>query len=345
MTSTTDTTQHPDVSEISDLTEGLLAPSRAAEVQEHLDGCALCADVRASLEEIRGLLGTLPGPPRMPAELAGRIDAALAAEALLAATAPDDTGTGSGTDADDAPTDADADPADVSRETSAPAPSSDVSPDASGEGAAASDPVRTDRPAGRPRAATGPGRSARSRRRRRTTVLGALFGTAAVGVSVFLLHSIATSSPGAKSADSASAAKSATVGPQVISEGDLRERVDALLAADPSASSGASPRTSSGQKSLRPQQDNPGADERTTNTPLMQSVPPVPACIQLGTGRTDPVLAVDQGVYQGSSAYLVVLPDPGDSTRVQAYVIDAACVDTAPTGKGTVLLTHSYPRH
>jgi hypothetical protein len=42
MTSTTDTTQHPDVSEISDLTEGLLAPSRAADVQEHLDGCTLC---------------------------------------------------------------------------------------------------------------------------------------------------------------------------------------------------------------------------------------------------------------------------------------------------------------
>ncbi|MFJ2646045.1 hypothetical protein ACIO1C_04830 [Streptomyces sp. NPDC087420] len=335
MTSTTDTTQHPDVSEISDLTEGLLAPSRAADVQEHLDGCALCTDVHASLEEIRGLLGTLPGPPRMPADIAGRIDAALAAEALLAATAPDDT-------------------ADVSRETTSAEPPSGASPDeppaepvvattgdVTAVDAAASDAVRTDRPAGRPRAATGPGRSAQSRRRRRNTVLGAVFGTAAVGVSVFLLHSIATSSLDDNSADSSSAAKSAPVGPRVLSESSLQERVDALLSAGPSASAGAS----SGQKSVRPQQDNPGADERTTNTPLLQPAPPVPACIQLGTGRADPVLAVEQGVYQGSSAYLVVLPQPGDSTRVQAYVIDAACVDTAPTGKGTVLLTHSYPRH
>lgn len=60
MTSTADTEQHPDVSEISDLTDGLLSPSRTAEVREHLDSCALCADVHASLEEIRGLLGTLP---------------------------------------------------------------------------------------------------------------------------------------------------------------------------------------------------------------------------------------------------------------------------------------------
>ena len=82
MTSTTDTDrEHPDVAEISDLTEGLLsavphrgrapAPRRVRALRRRL----------ASLEEIRGLLGTLPGPHRMPADVAGRIDAALAAEA------------------------------------------------------------------------------------------------------------------------------------------------------------------------------------------------------------------------------------------------------------------------
>lgn len=93
MTSTTGTGEHPtgehpEVSEISDLTDGLLSPSRSADVREHLAGCPLCDDVYASLEEIRALLGTLPGPLRMPADVAGRIDAALAAEALLDATAP-----------------------------------------------------------------------------------------------------------------------------------------------------------------------------------------------------------------------------------------------------------------
>lgn len=91
MTSMTDANGdagHPDVAEISDLAEGLLGPARSGEVRSHLDACALCADVRSSLDEIRGLLGTLPGPSRMPADVAGRIDAALAAEALLGTMEP-----------------------------------------------------------------------------------------------------------------------------------------------------------------------------------------------------------------------------------------------------------------
>lgn len=60
MTSAADMTQHPDVSEISDLTEGLLTESRAAEVRSHTDTCDLCGDVLASLDEIRDLLGGLP---------------------------------------------------------------------------------------------------------------------------------------------------------------------------------------------------------------------------------------------------------------------------------------------
>ncbi|MFF2522389.1 anti-sigma factor [Streptomyces liangshanensis] len=323
MTSTTDTTQHPDVSEISDLTEGLLTPSRAADVQEHLDGCALCADVHASLGEIRGLLGTLPGPPRMPADIAGRIDAALAAEALLSATAPDQ-------------------PVDVSRETTPSEPSSDTSP-ATSDAATRTDrlvdqPVDqpadrpADRPAGRPRAATGPGRDARKRRRLRTTVLGAVLGTAAVGVSVFLLQTL-----GSSDADNLSAADSgsATSSAKTLSKDTLQNQVDTLLGASSAAPD---------QKSFQPRQENPGADEGTVNRPLMRSAPAVPACVQRGTGRTDPALAVEQVLYQGTHAYLVVLPDPADSATVQAYVIDAACVDTAPTGKGDLLLTHSYPR-
>ncbi|WP_405819204.1 hypothetical protein OG241_28725 [Streptomyces sp. NBC_01390] len=81
MTSTTDTAGHPDVTEITDLTEGLLAPSRTSYVRQHLDECDICADVYASLEEIRGLLGSMPSPARMPDDIADRIDAALAAEA------------------------------------------------------------------------------------------------------------------------------------------------------------------------------------------------------------------------------------------------------------------------
>ncbi|MEU6573158.1 hypothetical protein [Streptomyces sp. NPDC046805] len=153
MTSTTDTAGHPDVAEISDLTEGLLSPSRTADVRRHLDACELCADVLVSLEEIQGLLGTLPGPPRMPDDVASRVDAALAAEALLHP-------------APAAEPDADAH---VSRETSAP----------------------VDRPAGRPHGAAGPGRKQRQRSgRRRRVALGAVLTAAVLGAGSLLLLSL-----------------------------------------------------------------------------------------------------------------------------------------------------------
>lgn len=62
-----------------------------------------------------------PGRRGSPADIAGRIDAALAAEALLAATAPHDDAYAY------ADTDTDTDTADVSRETTSPEPASDVS--------------------------------------------------------------------------------------------------------------------------------------------------------------------------------------------------------------------------
>ncbi|MET7982310.1 hypothetical protein [Streptomyces sp. NPDC005281] len=160
MTSTTDKAGHPDVAEIADLSAGLLSPSRTADVRQHLEGCSLCSEVHDSLEEIRGLLGTLPGPPRMPDDVAERIDAALAAEALLSATAPDDA--------------ADTDRAHVSRETST-----------------------ADSPSGHPRGATGPGRSHRARRgRRRTVLLTTAFAAAALGLGAILVQSLGGDSSG-----------------------------------------------------------------------------------------------------------------------------------------------------
>ncbi|OKK02332.1 hypothetical protein AMK26_21905 [Streptomyces sp. CB03234] len=302
MTSTTDTTQHPDVSEISDLTEGLLPPSRTADVRAHLVSCELCADVRSSLEEIRGLLGTLPGPARMPADIAERIDAALAAEALLDATAPAEA-----TDH-------------VSRETS-PA-------------TATPEPVSADRPAGRPvgrpRAATGPGRGRPARRRRRTAVLGAVFGAAAMGVSVLLFQAVQPSGDdpsGSKTVDTAVSAPDNTT----FSGSAVEDRVEALLAAEKP------PKAPRSEKQQPPSVGNPStmsADEGVT----------VPSCIQKGTGRSDQALAAEPGTYDGRPAYLVVLPHATDSSRVQAYVLDASCITTQKSSKADVLLTRAYPR-
>src|SRR3954467_4741780 len=88
MTSTMGQDPHPDVMEIADLAEGILSPEQAAEVHAHVESCVECGEVLASLQEIRGLLGELPEPEPMPADVAARIDAALAAETRLHAAGP-----------------------------------------------------------------------------------------------------------------------------------------------------------------------------------------------------------------------------------------------------------------
>ncbi|MER7947376.1 zf-HC2 domain-containing protein [Streptomyces sp. NPDC096079] len=311
MTSTAgraDTTQHPDVSEISDLTEGLLSPTRATVVRRHLDGCPLCADVRSSLEEIRGLLGTLPGPPRMPAEIAGRIDAALAAEALLNATLPES----------DSP---------VSRETS-------LSSDETAPAPLASPAV--DRPAGRPRAGTGPGRPGRPRRRRIAllSTIGAAFGAVVLGTSLYLSQA-GNLTAGSADSDTKKADAFASAPLSPFSGAPVEDRVHALLSGDraPKTPQGVGPESMSSEASGDPS--------------LRSRDVAVPACVLAGTGRGDGVLGYERGEYQGTPAYLLVLTDPADSTRVQAYVLDASCA-AHPQKSGApaadLLLSQTYPR-
>ncbi|MFI5667893.1 anti-sigma factor family protein [Streptomyces sp. NPDC051704] len=308
MTPTTGTIRHPDVSEISDLTEGLLSPVRAGEVRRHLGDCPLCADVLASLEEIRGLLGTLPGPPRMPSDIAGRIDAALAAEALLDSTAPR----------------AETFPAsDVSRETSPAVPS--------GPGAG--------RPAGHPTGATGPGRR---RARRRIAVIAGLSGAAACALGIFLAaHLLGTGSPDTAARSSATSTAAAAPADGTYTAQGLADNVRRLLASGPGAK--AVPQeeqqnTYGLEKSTTPPPDlAPGDGNRT-------AVSSVPACVQRATGRPDTPLAAEQGSYQGTEAYLLVLPHPGDSARVDAYLVGAECTKTSSAGSDKPLLTRTYPR-
>ncbi|MCD9876987.1 anti-sigma factor family protein [Streptomyces guryensis] len=304
MTSTTDMAGHPDVAEISDLTDGLLPPSRTADVRRHLDACELCADVYASLEEIRGLLGSVPGPTHMPAEVAGRIDAALAAEALLNATAPDVTDApaallGISRSMDDA-----GDSARVSRETSATA----------------------DRPAGYTHASTGPGRKQRKRGgHRRVAILGTVFTVAAVGLGSVLLTSLNDGKPPASAAHGR---ESAT--PDTFSEAKLADQVTGLLKSQGSGSGSHTPHSL--------------GVEGGTNQPKIFKEPTVPDCIRNGIGRTDPALATKEGTYKGTDALLVVMSDASASTKVTAYLVDASCVGHASAAKAKVLLTHSYTR-
>jgi anti-sigma factor RsiW len=311
VTSTTDTAEHPEIDEISDLTEGLLSPSRTEEVQEHLSGCELCADVHASLEEIRDTLGTLPGPPHMPADVAGRIDAALAAEALLDTKAPADT--------------------EYERETEGQ-PASPVSRETT---PADSPTTPADRPSGHPRAATGPGRGGRTHtRRRRGAALGAVFTAAAIGLGVFFLQNGGGTPTGAPESGTPRQASSALS----FSENKLENQVQSLLTEKSSAPSD----SSTSKPSLDIEQSGPKTPR--SNSPMRGKTIVVPDCIQRGTGRETPALAIERGDYKGTTAYLVVLPHQSDPAQVSAYVIDATCVKQPSSAPGKLLLTRSYAR-
>lgn len=319
MTSAADTTQHPDVSEISDLTEGILPPSRTADLRRHLESCGLCADVRTSLEEIRGLLGTLPGAARMPVDIAERIDAALAAEALLDATAPQ------GSQRSDK----------VSRETAVPEPRpSKVSAPSTG----ARRPSVTgtpDRPAGRPGAATAPGRDPSPRRRRRRAVLSAACGLAVAGLGFVLFRGVlAAEDPAAvRQSDSAAVSSSAAR----FSGVPLSDKVRELLTPQESAAIDKAP-------GLQPGAQTEGESGNTT----MRTIAPLPSCVQKGIGRSEQPLAFEPGEYEGRAAYVVLLPQPGDTSQVDVYIVDAACTaadgGSAGAGPAEVLLRQTEPR-
>ncbi|MEV7501950.1 hypothetical protein [Streptomyces sp. NPDC093018] len=305
MTSTTDTAGHPDVTEISDLAEGLLPPERGTDVRRHLGACELCGDVYASLEEIRGLLGSSQAPEPMPVDVAQRIDAALAAEALLNTSGQDSTGH-------------------VSRETSAPtehpAPAPIDRP--------ADRPV--DRPAGRAGAPTGPGRKKNGPgRRRRAFVLGGVLTAAVLGAGALVLQSLGggTSSTTATGKPSASA--------EAFSGSSVQNQVRDLLATKKS------PQQEDGQRP-RSGQNTPQTGE-SANT-LLQPQVAVPECVRRAVPRGGQALAAKTGTYAGKSAYLVVLPDPQDSARVTAYVVDATCVGQQPVSAGKVLLKQPVAR-
>ncbi|OIK23855.1 hypothetical protein [Streptomyces malaysiense] len=305
MTSTTDTAGHPDVTEISDLAEGLLPSERGTDVRRHLGACEPCADVYASLEEIRGLLGSAQAPEPMPVDVAQRIDAALAAEALLDAPAPDPA-------------------AHVSRETS---PIGDAAAPAPGG-------RRADRPTGHPQAATGPGRKKNGPgRRRRAVLLSGVLTAAVLGAGALIFQSLGggTSSTTAKGEPSASAG--------AFSGGSVQNQVRDLLATkkSPQRENGQRPRSGEGSGKNTPQTGE------SANT-LLQPQVAVPDCVRRAVPRGDQALAAKTGTYAGKSAYLVVLPDPQDSTRVTAYVIDAACVGQQSVAAGKVLLKQPVAR-
>ncbi|MFI1091744.1 hypothetical protein [Streptomyces sp. NPDC020917] len=302
---TTGSDAHPEVSEISDFTEGLLRPERSCEVQAHLDDCDLCGDVLRSLEEIRGMLGTLPGPQRMPADIAGRIDAALAAEALLDATLPHvprETSVGGST--------ASARTNGVPRETSTA-------------------------PHGRPGGSAGPGRGGRSGDRRAAWRRGGFLAVAAAaGIALLsgVIYAIASGTGEQKNAASSAQRSGTVAGAQDTVGTQVRQLLD-------EAGAGGSTKHPSGTD----QGTTPMLQPNNTGAPVAPKASPaaLPSCVIKATHRSQPPLAAERENFHGTDAYLVVLPHPNDSSQVDAFVVNASCTPASP---GAVLFQGTYPR-
>ncbi|MFF7726207.1 hypothetical protein [Streptomyces sp. NPDC008001] len=116
-----------------------------------------------------------------------------------------------------------------------------------------------------------------------------------------------------------------------LASGDLTARVQELLRPSPFSANEARGKTAESPETP------PGA---TLNDPGGAA----PLCVRQGIGRPEQALVSQPETYQGEDAYLVVLPHPGDGTRVDAYVVSATCVDAGGATPGRVLLTETLPR-
>lgn len=303
--------KHPEIEEISALGEGVLPADRTEDVRSHLARCPLCTDVQESLDEIRGLLGQLPGPVLMPADIVGRIDAALAAETLLTAS-----------------------PVVPDRAVSPPPPSD-------GPPGGPSRRARSDGPAAGAR--SGPGRGKRSRRRQRSAaVIGGAFGAAVLGFGAFFLTTV-VSSNGTGAADRAATGASAekhAAAVRLYTDGTVAAMVRELLTGTRNDRDYGATGEGLDTKGTKSPLDAPREDgaRRTGGAAL-------PQCVLDATQRpSETPLATDFGLYEGKRVGVVVLADRGDEKAVNVFLVDSACETGRPSGPGKVLLERSVPR-
>ncbi|MEU8512659.1 hypothetical protein AB0C76_13860 [Kitasatospora sp. NPDC048722] len=282
---------HPSVDELADLAEELIGDAAAEALHRHLAGCAECRETADALGEVRALLGGVEAPP-MPADVAARLDAAVAEEAARREAAEGPQEAPGSTRGPAAPTP-------PSRPATAP-----VAPPARAAGA------------------TGPGRP-RSRRRRFALLLGAAAALAAIGLGGALLypadsgsHEAASSAAAPSTADAGHSSKGehALGGGTEYRDDQLAAQVQKLLAGS-GAVVGSPP-----NGVARPSAAAPAEGRQ----PLTSEPAP-------GAGRTCPApatgtpLATDRGTYAGSPVDVLVYAVPGKPGEVDVYLQSPAC--------------------
>ncbi|WP_052847498.1 hypothetical protein [Streptomyces avicenniae] len=331
--------QHPDPAEIAALDEELLPPAEEATLRAHIADCAACAETAAEFVVLRQHLRDLP-LPRIPDDVATRIDAALGALHVSRETEPAD-------------------------ESHAPALPSDEQPDTPGSADGGAEPVvRQPRPPAVRTEETDVGREVRGRRARALDrvsrpapkrwprfALAAAGAVLAVALGSTVLDSLGptTHQDGGGQSEAADADAGQAADPM------LEDQVRDLLAESEAAESLASPENAtepaapSGPAGAGTEgfpEAPPGSGGETTGDEEggLEVMLDVPTCVEDAIGRTEVPLAAEEEDYAGTDAYLVVFPHSVDPERVDAYVVDADCVSATPPVSGEVLVRASYPR-
>ncbi|MFE4975730.1 hypothetical protein ACFRAR_26955 [Kitasatospora sp. NPDC056651] len=317
------TDDHPPVERLADLAEGLVdSPDELAALRRHLDGCAECRETIDALAEVQALLGEVTAPP-MPADIAARLDAALAEAAAEAA--------GSGHEAAERPQERPAAghragaparpvPAATTPATPPYAPSS-TPPHAPPSTPSPAGPGH--RPAGRSGSATGPGRSGR---RRFALLLGSAAALAALALGgALLLHpadpsgvttAVAGGAPTAADPGAIRTPHAAGAG-TAYREDELTAQIQQLLARTesapgPHATGPGNPEAALPAEGIRPEPAAPDPSDAPTGAAC-----PTPAA--------GPPLATDRGSYQGAPVDVLVYPLPGRPGFVDVYLRSPDC--------------------
>ena len=312
---------HVDGETMAAFREGLLPARKATRIAAHLSSCPRCAEVDAQLAAVTAILASTPVPP-MPASLAARLDAALAAEVagLADAGAPGRADPAAGTAPGPQARAAQAGTTTPRGGTASPEGTGPPGGTAPPDGTAARHGTGPGRRAGRPRA--GPRLALRLAAVTAAVVLVAGGGYAVTRViSAGGIKGEASSSgtaaspalpggqpPSAPSARAAPGAAAETALPVITSgtsyqPGQLKAQVSAVLKRHPAPAK--------------------ARGELGSGTGPQAAFPDLAACVSHLSGGRQPML-IDIARYGNRPAAVIVVPAAGSPT-VQVWVVGPGC--------------------
>jgi len=319
---------HADAQQLAAFREGLLPARKAAKIAAHLSSCPRCAEVDAQLAAVTAILARTPAPP-MPASLAARLDAALAAEIArspVAASPPDAAASPAGA----------APPADAASRPGAASPAGAASPPGADSPVGAASPAGAPAPGGRSGHGAGPasGRDAAGRRARPSrspwrltprlaaaaaaVILVAGGGYAIARVALAGNSSEQTSSAGSSASRSAPNGSAAARAPEAAPGAAIRGGLP-LVASGTNYQPGQLPaQVGAVLKRYPASQGSPGRPTVASPVSPESAFPQLSACVSHLAGGQRPRL-VDIARYGTRPAAVIVVPVPGTATlRVSA---------------------------